>query len=313
MQIRACLADRPPYNKFLIIVGLTLVGAVLFTAIGATLSQLVFGVDMTGDPSLIDQYADPQVANAFRMFQGLAAIGTFILPAWVAAYLFSRDEKSYLGLNSIPENSSFVMVFLLLIAAVPFINWMMQVNSELHLPASLKSLEDWMIASEEQAGKITKLLLGSTAVSDLLINLLVIAIIPAIGEELLFRGVIQKQFIALTESKGAAVVLTSLLFSALHMQFFGFLPRFALGVLLGFLYVWSGSLWLPIMAHFFNNATAVILVWLAARQGIPFNPDTLGTEPGQDLLLGGSVLLTWIGVWMLQRKLAKTKPEGFNY
>ena len=67
------------------------------------------------------------------------------------------------------------------------------------------------------------------------------------------------------------------------------------------------------MAHFFNNATAVILVWLAARQGIPFNPDTLGTEPGQDLLLGGSVLLTWIGVWMLQRKLAKTKPEGFNY
>ena len=149
-----------------------------------------------------------------------------------------------------------------------------------------------MIASEEQAGKITKLLLGSTAVSDLLINLLVIAIIPAIGEELLFRGVIQKQFIALTESKGAAVVLTSLLFSALHMQFFGFLPRFALGVLLGFLYVWSGSLWLPIMAHFFNNATAVILVWLAARQGIPFNPDTLGTEPGQDLLLGGSVLLT---------------------
>jgi len=151
-------------------------------------------------------------------------------------------------------------------------------------------------------------LLGSTAVSDLLINLLVIAIIPAVGEELLFRGVIQKQFTALTHSKGAAVVLTAILFSALHMQFFGFLPRFALGVLLGYLYVWSGSIWLPVLAHFFNNATAVLLVWVAEREGMPFNPDTIGTEPDQALLLGGSVLLTWTIIWMLRGRLLNAKP-----
>jgi membrane protease YdiL (CAAX protease family) len=302
MQLRASLSDRTPYRKFLIVVGLTLIGAVFFTAIGTMLSQLIFGINLTGEASILDQAGNASLVNAFRLFQGLAAIGTFILPAFGAAYLFSNQSSEFLGLEKKSNRIHLFMIFLLLVVAIPFINWMMQINGEMSLPSSLKGLQDWMEATEAQASKITKLLLGSTGVSDLLINLIIIAIIPAIGEELLFRGVIQKLFTELANSKGFAVILTSVLFSALHMQFFGFFPRFALGVMLGFLYVWSGSLWVPITAHFINNAMAVILTWFMERGTINFNPDTIGTEVGQEGMLAASVFLTWAILWWLKKQ-----------
>lgn len=306
MQLRASLADRPPYRKFLIIVGLTLIGAVLFTALGTILAKILYGIDLSGDPALLNSEGNPSLAAAFRLFQALAAVGTFVLPAFAAAYLFSEHEKTYLGLKVRPGAGALITVLLMLVAGIPFINWMMQLNSGMHLPAGLKSLEDWMLATEEQAGKITRLILGGDGFGDLLINLLVIAVIPAIGEELLFRGVIQKQFSELAQSRGAAVVLTAFLFSALHMQFFGFLPRFVLGIFLGYLYLWSGSLWLPIAAHFINNAGAVLLSWLASRRLIALNPDTIGTEAGQEKMLAASVFLTWMGLWLLRRQFKKT-------
>jgi membrane protease YdiL (CAAX protease family) len=94
---------------------------------------------------------------------------------------------------------------------------------------------------------------------DLLLNLLVIAIVPAIGEELLFRGYLQQSFSNWLSNPHVAIIVTAVLFSAIHLHFQAFLPRFILGVLLGYLFYWSGSLWLPILAHFANNAQAVII------------------------------------------------------
>jgi uncharacterized protein len=304
MQLRASLSDRTPYRKFLIVVGLTLIGAVFFTALGTGMCNLFFGINMTGDASMLDDQGNTSLVNAFRLFQGLAAIGTFILPAWAASYLFSTETSSYLGLTKKPTLVQIAGVFALLIVAIPFINWMMQVNGSMNLPAAFKELQDWMAMTEAQAAKFTKLLLGSTGVDDLFINLIVIAIIPAIGEELLFRGVIQKLFTELANSKGFAVILTAILFSALHMQFFGFFPRFALGIMLGFLYVWSGSLWVSVTAHFINNAMAVILTWCMERGMINFNPDTIGVEIGQEGILAGSVFLTWAILWWLKKQFA---------
>jgi phosphotransferase system glucose/maltose/N-acetylglucosamine-specific IIC component len=138
MQLRASLSDRTPYRKFLIVVGLTLIGAVLFTAIGTLLSQLIFGINLTGDASILDQTGNPSLANAFRLFQGLAAIGTFILPAIGAAYLFSNQSNEYLGLEKKSKGAHLLAIFVLLVVAIPFINWMMQINGEMNLPSSLK-------------------------------------------------------------------------------------------------------------------------------------------------------------------------------
>lgn len=305
MQLRASLADRPPYRKFLILVGLTLVFAVLLTGIGAGLAKAIYGVDIMNDPSVYDKGLQPGIVGAFRLLQSFAAIGTFILPSLMAAFLFSNNTRQYLGLEKKTTFPSVLMVFLLLMIGIPFINWMSFINQGLHLPAALKGIEDWMKASEEQASRITSLLLGTGTIMDLFSNLLVIALLPAIGEELFFRGIVQKQFEELAQNRTAAIVLTALLFSALHMQFFGFIPRFVLGVFLGFLYQWSGTIWLPVIAHFINNAGAVILTWAFTRSNSSINPDTIGIEPGQELLLGISVFMSLAGVWLLRKNLVR--------
>jgi len=175
------------------------------------------------------------------------------------------------------------------------------VNSQLHLPGFMARLEEWMVSAEEQASRLTKLLLSGNSPTDLFWNMLVIAVIPAIGEELLFRGIIQRQFAELAGNKHFGIVLTAFLFSALHMQFFGFFPRFVLGLVLGYLFQWSGNLWMPILAHFFNNALTVFLTWISARGVFKVNPDTLGIAEGQEALLAVSVFLSLAALWLFRR------------
>jgi hypothetical protein len=137
----------------------------------------------------------------------------------------------------------------------------------------------------------------------LLLSLVVISIIPAISEELIFRGVIQKLFIDLSRNKHFGIILTALLFSAMHMDIAGFLPRFALGAILGYMYLWSGSIYLSIVAHFTNNLLAFLMELGKKNNMLSFNPDHLGIVQGQEMVLGVSVFLTW-GLLFLLRKIS---------
>jgi membrane protease YdiL (CAAX protease family) len=119
----------------------------------------------------------------------------------------------------------------------------------------------------------------------------VIALIPAIGEELLFRGVIQGSIFKNTNIH-VAVLLTSIIFSAFHLQFYGFLPRMVLGILLGYSLAWSGSLWLPVLIHFINNGAAVVFAWFSGLDQLPFNQDLIGTEPGDEWIIASSFVMT---------------------
>lgn len=284
-----------------------MVSSVLFTSIASGLVMGLFGLDLSlwtgGTP------AGPHTVQALRLFQALTAIGTFLVPAWAAAFLFSERSVEYTGLYGKPAIRGVVVLFLLFFSGIPFINWMAQVNSQLHLPGFLAQLEEWMVAAEQQAAKLTELLISGTSVADLFWNLMVIAVLPALGEELLFRGIIQRQFIELSGNKNAGVLLTAFLFSALHMQFFGFLPRFVLGLVLGYVFLWSGSLWLPMLAHFFNNGLVVVMTWIFARGGAEFNHDTLGISEGQEALLAVSVFLSLAGIWVF-RRLYPAEPVG---
>lgn len=119
-------------------------------------------------------------------------------------------------------------------------------------------MAEWMIKFELDAEKITKAFFSSNSMSSILTNLLMIVIIPAIGEEIFFRGLIQRYFISITKKQFWGIITSAFFFSFFHFQFQGFIPRFALGVLFGYMYVWSGSIWLPIIAHFTNNAIVSI-------------------------------------------------------
>jgi uncharacterized protein len=158
-----------------------------------------------------------------------------------------------------------------------------------------------MKESEAQAMKITEAFLKMETTQDLLINLLVIAVVPAIGEELLFRGVLQRLFQELTKNIHLTVFLSAAIFSAIHMQFYGFLPRMFLGVLFGYMLVWTGNIWVPVLAHFINNGAAVFFAWLASKNEMPFNQDTIGAESGDLAVAIGSALAV-IMLMMLMKK-----------
>lgn len=180
-------------------------------------------------------------------------------------------------------------------AALPLINWMVTVNEMMKLPVSLKGMEEWMQAAEQEAAKLTAVFLNVKSPGGFLVNMLMIAILPAIGEELMFRGLIQRLLKDWLKNIHVAVFISALLFAAMHLQFYGFLPRMALGVLFGYLFYWTGTLWVPIFAHFVNNAAAVIVSYMSQTGTIKGNYENFGSTENAGYLIAslavGGILL----------------------
>jgi membrane protease YdiL (CAAX protease family) len=276
--MKAIWARNTLYSKFLITVGIVLLSAVFFTIAGSIVATLVYGINWIQLQSLLQDTSQPNAVGILKIMQTFSAIGTFIIPPFLLALLFDGRIGKYLALDRNPGRSAIIAVILLMVLATPFINFLGEINSRMHLPGVLKGVENWMKDSEESAAKLTELFLTMNSPFDLIINLIMIAFIPAIGEELLFRGIIQRLFHQWSKNAHVAVWISAILFSAMHMQFYGFLPRMVLGAILGYMLVWGGSLWLPIIAHFVNNAAAVLFIYMYKSGISGLDPDKIGTE-----------------------------------
>ena len=215
----------------------------------------------------------PHLNNSLWVLQ---LIGT-TLPIFVAPVFFAKvivnDEHDYIkpGINF--HWGLLVLVFLLMFLSNPTIELLSNINLKMKLPDYLKGLEDWMKDSENSAQKITGIMLRMNTIWDMLLDLLLIGLLTAIMEEFMFRGVIQTIFVRWTNNVHAAVWITAILFSAFHMEFYGFLPRLLLGVLFGYFVAWSGSIWPAVWAHFLNNGTDVVVTYLYQHKIIKDNPD----------------------------------------
>ena len=149
-----------------------------------------------------------------------------------------------------------------------------------------------------------------TCALPILINLVVMAVVPAIGEEFLFRGLLQRLFTSFFKNRHASIWVTAAIFSAIHMQFYGFLPRMMIGAMLGYMLVWSGSIWVPVTAHFINNALAVIFSYINTGGDLNLNPDTLGTTAEQwPASLISIVLTIWILLTMYRMRIAEDSND----
>ncbi len=284
------LAALPPWRKLMVVTGLALIFTMLFSFAGGMLANAFFGVNFL-DPDAFSDLENVNSLKAMKLMQAVGAgLGTFIVTSLVAAFLFGKRISEYLNLNGRFRFLQLITVLLIMITGVPLINIMVEWNSHLSLPDFLSPLENWMRNSEQEAERITKAFVNVTSVQDVMINLVVIAVLPAIGEELLFRGVIQRIVTEWFRSAHAGIWISAVIFSAIHVQFFGFVPRMMLGVCFGYMLHWSGSIWLPVIAHFFNNAAAVISAWYVFTHERGFNPDQLGVEEGGNLLVMMSAL-----------------------
>ena len=201
---------------------------------------------------------------------------TFVLPAFLLAH-FVGQGVSYLKFTPIRSSLMWLGVILLMPLALPAVNWLKSLNDMVVLPHFMSGVELWMQQMEHQSELLTEKFLSVSSYSGLALNLLVMAAIPALGEELFFRGILQT-VLGEKLNRHLAVWITAFIFSAIHLQFYGFLPRFLLGAALGYLFLFSGSIWASIVAHFINNALAVLLFFLTFNGYLTFDMDALGTQ-----------------------------------
>lgn len=271
------LFDKPVWMRIFTLLLLIAVSLLLSAVIGIIIGIPIFGFEIITQLSELNDFNNSETISILKYFQVINQIGVFVLPAIAFAYLETRKPSDYLKANQKP---SFVFLFfaiLLIIASIPATNWMVVINESMKLPEFLKSIEDWMRDSERNANQLTEAFLNVNTVGGLIVNIFIIALVAAVGEELLFRGIILRLLIEWTKNIHWGVILSSILFSALHMQFFGFLPRMTLGILFGYIFIWSGTIWIPIILHFLFNGLTVVGAYLYNTGKIQTDVESLGS------------------------------------
>ena len=187
----------------------------------------------------------------------------FIVPAIVAMAIFYRRPFHAMCMDRIPGWRALVLVIVFYVVSLPAMNWLVEANQAMTLPSWMSGIEKMMRALEDSAADATEQLLDINSAWQMLACMLVVGFMAGLSEEMLFRGAMQRTMHDSRLGVHAAVWITAILFSAFHMQFFGFFPRMILGVWLGYLLVWSRSLWVPIIAHTLNNSNVVFFSYLA--------------------------------------------------
>ena len=219
-----------------------------------------------------------------KWLQLLQSVATFLLPALAGAYLWSNTPMQWLHLNKKPSWQEALAAVVVMLLAIPGINLLSAWNQQMVLPEWMSGIEQWMRMQEDAAAQLTEQFLRVDTVGGLLVNIGLMALLPAVGEELTFRGVVQGMF---TRNKHVAIWATAAIFSFVHMQFYGFLPRMLMGAMFGYMLWWTGSLWVPMLMHFVNNCAAVVVAYFAynhLEEGRAEMLDTIGTE--DTILLG---------------------------
>jgi uncharacterized protein len=283
--------DAPAKLKLIGLLLIALGSLFISTFIAFLLIEPFFGISYTEIGTLLSDSSDQHAINAAKFVQLISAIGIFIIPPIIFVFLAYKDRLGFLKLNKSGPFLIYLIIPALMIAAIPLINYLAELNKGLHLPEWLSGVEQWMKNQEEAAEKATKVFLAADDVLGLIYNLLLIAIIPAFGEELLFRGTIQNLFSEGKWNKHLAIWVAAIIFSALHFQFYGFFPRMLMGALFGYLMVWSGSLWAPIFAHFVNNGFAVTVSYLIEHKKVSPGIEKIGEGDGQQLQVISSFLI----------------------
>ena len=265
-------------------------------------------------------FEQPLSVSSLKWIQFFQSAAMFLLPPLCMAYLWSKQPLEWLKVKGerLKVKSEGVWAVVLMLVALPAINLLAHINEQIALPAFLEPLEAWMKTQEETAKNLTDQFMHVTTFGGLIINLLLMAVLPAISEELTFRGVLMNLFKVKGERlevKGEsmphlAIWCSAILFSAIHLQFYGFVPRMLMGALFGYMLVWTGSLWTPILMHFTNNAMAVILYFVSLRAGWDIEMmDAIGTN--DTLWLGVvSMVITIVGIYAFRRSTTMSNASS---
>lgn len=296
--------DMKSFPQLIFSAFVILVCFLAFMVLSLVIALPFFGMDAVMNISSLSNFNNPESIIILKYFQTVQAIGLFIVPPLILGYLFHGNTSEYLHLDKSFNSSTLLLVIVLMLFAGPFINLVGELNNNMSLPEWMSGIEQWMKDSEENAALITEAFLDVNTIGGLAFNLFMIALLPAIGEELLFRGVIQKIFTNMTKNYHWGVWISAILFSAMHLQFYGFVPRVMLGAAFGYLLVWSGSMWLPMVGHFLNNALAVIAMYLINNGTISPDFEEIGSTTDSYYMAALSMGLIVVFMLMIKQQNA---------
>jgi membrane protease YdiL (CAAX protease family) len=205
-------------------------------------------------------FARPELAGVVKGLLIANDIGLFILPPLVFSYLADPHPLVFVGMRP-PQKNSFLYIGLITMIAGYFAVELLGSLNESIVYLLPKPAQQWILSGEADANGQMKNILSMKTPADLLMTIFLAGILPAIGEELFFRGILQRLFIQIFKSPWPGIIFTGLLFSAFHMQFMGFIPRMALGIILGSLYWYSGSIYTSMLGHFIFNSISIVLIY----------------------------------------------------
>lgn len=265
-----------PFEVVVMCFGFFIVGNLIAGGLVIALSKMG-GFDFNTLLASLNEKSPLNDRNFIRGTLFLNHLFGFILPAILTGiYVYKSRAVDYFKLTKLPDWTITGLSFLLLVVSIPLVQYSYLVNKMLPLPK-------WMLALEQDTSKMLEAIISKEHWYEAVINVFLIGVVPAIGEEMMFRGILQQQLGRIFKNEHVMVWLSAAIFSGIHMQFEGFLARMILGALLGYLFVWTRNLWVPIIVHLLNNGLQIIAMYVA------------NIKPSEMETMGGEDKMTW---WM---------------
>lgn len=294
----------------LVLVGFVLIGMAVGNVLAVLILALITGSDADSITGLMTElFIHPEnIPNgwiAMMVLQGTVHFFSYLLPSLLYWFYMERKDLQDFNFRKKPAPITWFLTAIVVLVFIPinsqFITW----NSNMVFPESWSWLETWMRGKEDQNAMLTKFMTNYQEIGQLLVALTVVVLLPALGEEVLFRGIIQRKLAQHWTNVHIAIWVSAAIFSAIHFQFYGFLPRMILGALFGYLYYWSGRLSVAILAHFVNNGFVLVMMFLYNTKVLKVNIEEIKTMPLTTIL--ASIVLTTAILFEIRKTGLKQK------
>jgi len=298
------IKDKPYFIQFIVLLAVVfisfaaaqLLSVLLFFVAGGSLSDMM---DITNEDNI----------GMMKVMQIVSQVFIFLVPVAVFSKLKTGSFTKYPLFNT-PKSIGILLLSLIVLAvSFPFIGSVNLWNQSIEFPEALKGIETLLRGLEDQAMEMTEAFMKMDNIGDLLINIIMIGFLAGLGEELLFRGTIQNFLSEWSKNPHFAIMVSAFIFSLIHLQFYGFFPRLLLGVLFGYLYYWSGTIWIPIIAHALFNGLQVVGFYFAGNMD-SFNMDEMEALPWYATLIS---LISLIFVMWYFYKQCQKRNSIINY
>jgi uncharacterized protein len=280
MNLRYTHKEKDSLPALLILLGIVLLALVVSNIVGAAVMFLMNHLSIADMGDLNGSIMKSKNGWwSLIIAQGIASFFTFIFSGYLYIKMIEAKDLNFLNFEKIPSVLIFILMFLAQLAFSPINGFFQSINEKMTFPPFLKGLEATLKGMEESMADMVAYLTVFDTPTKLIVAIIVIAVFAGIGEELIFRGLVQRKLIKAFQNHHAAIWVAAILFSAIHMQFYGFLPRMFLGALFGYFYFWTGNIWVPIAGHIFNNTLAIVLVHLVKIKAINADIEKLDKVP----------------------------------